>query len=278
MKNIFKSFRKHSSKTSMSEKSMSDSTSMSGDSMTSTQPSSMEVPRSGGDAPMMNADNNTMSMDDDKMMASATIQPLTVLELFQSQGCSSCPPANTNVLRLIDSDPNLLILTYEVTYWDHLGWTDTFGRSAHDDRQRQYVRALKKRSAYTPQCIVNGRVDGVGSNSKDLDSLIKKGTEVTPTNVIVKVSADQVTVNGSQGGLVQMVRYDPRTHNVSIPRGENAGRNIPHRNVVKDVTQLGSWRGGSQTFSLPKKGKDGLEAAILVQAVPGGPVIGAARV
>lgn len=277
MKNIFKSFRKHSSKTSMSEKAMSDSTSMSGDSMTSTQPSSMEAPRSGDPSQMMS--NDTMMSTDDKTMAPTSTQPLTVLELFQSQGCSSCPPANTNVLRLIDTDPSLLVLTYEVTYWDHLGWPDTFGKSAHDDRQRQYVRTLKKRSAYTPQCIVNGRVDGVGSNSKDLDSLIRKGTDVKPTNVVVEVSPDHVTVNGAQGGIVQMVRYDPRTHNVSIPRGENAGKNIPHRNIVKDVTQLGSWRGGSQTFSLPKaNGRDGLEVAILVQAAPGGPVIGAARV
>lgn len=75
---------------------------------------------------------------------------LTVIELFQSQGCSSCPPANLNVLKLAE-DPNLLILTYDVTYWDRLGWKDTFGNSAHDRRQWDYARALSRKNVFTPQ-------------------------------------------------------------------------------------------------------------------------------
>lgn len=75
---------------------------------------------------------------------------LTVVELFQSQGCSSCPPANANILRIAD-DPNLLVLTYEVTYWDRLGWKDTFGNSAFDERQRAYARSLGRTNVFTPQ-------------------------------------------------------------------------------------------------------------------------------
>ena len=75
---------------------------------------------------------------------------LTVIELFQSQGCSSCPPANSNVLKLAE-DPNLLILTYDVTYWDRLGWKDTFGNSANDRRQWEYARALSRKNVFTPQ-------------------------------------------------------------------------------------------------------------------------------
>ena len=75
---------------------------------------------------------------------------LTVVELFQSQGCSSCPPANDNVIQLVD-DPNKLVLTYEVTYWDYLGWPDTFGNKAWDNRQRDYAAAFKSRNVYTPQ-------------------------------------------------------------------------------------------------------------------------------
>ena len=75
---------------------------------------------------------------------------LTVIELFQSQGCSSCPPANSNVLKLAE-DPNLLILTYDVTYWDRLGWKDTFGNSANDRRQWDYARALSRKNVFTPQ-------------------------------------------------------------------------------------------------------------------------------
>ena len=80
----------------------------------------------------------------------APARPLTVIELFQSQGCSSCPPTNANVLKLIE-DPHLLILTYDVTYWDRLGWKDTFGNSAFDRRQWEYARALQKKNVYTPQ-------------------------------------------------------------------------------------------------------------------------------
>lgn len=75
---------------------------------------------------------------------------ITVVELFQSQGCSSCPPANGNVIELID-DPSLLVLTYEVTYWDHLGWKETFGQCVFDHRQRAYAKALGRRNVFTPQ-------------------------------------------------------------------------------------------------------------------------------
>ena len=78
------------------------------------------------------------------------MNPLTVVELFQSQGCSSCPPTNSNVLKLVD-DPNMLVLTYDVTYWDKLGWKDTFGKSAFDQRQWEYARALQRRNVFTPQ-------------------------------------------------------------------------------------------------------------------------------
>ena len=76
--------------------------------------------------------------------------PLTVVELFQSQGCSSCPPSNSNVLRLID-DPNILVLTYNVTYWDRLGWKDTFGKSSFDQRQWEYARKMQRKNVFTPQ-------------------------------------------------------------------------------------------------------------------------------
>ena len=95
----------------------------------------------------------------------------------------------------------------------------------------------------------------------------------------VEVSEGGVTVAGREGasGVVTLVRYDPNTVDVSIKRGENGGRNIPHRNIVYDVTSLGTWHGGSQTFSLPKSGNESLKMAVLVSAGRGGPVIGAAR-
>ncbi|GAM87598.1 hypothetical protein ANO11243_056250 [Dothideomycetidae sp. 11243] len=169
------------------------------------------------DSPMM---IHTMSNRDGRLPADATANattpdgPLTVIELFQSQGCSSCPPANANVLRLID-DPTKLVLTYDVTYWDHLGWKDTFGSPANDERQRQYIHALDKRNAYTPQVIVNGRADGVGATPQDLSNIVVQGTSNSPTGVniainpdfgIVKVTGPKGTVAMMQDALVLAVR------------------------------------------------------------------------
>ena len=93
------------------------------------------------------------TMSGDQPLASYSMSAdngVTVVELFQSQGCSSCPPANANILKLAQ-DPNMLVLTYEVTYWDYLGWKDTFGNSAFDQRQREYAQAFNNRSVFTPQ-------------------------------------------------------------------------------------------------------------------------------
>jgi hypothetical protein len=234
-----------------------------------------------------------------------TSPPITVLELFQSQGCSSCPPANSNILSLISQNkPEYLILTYDVTYWDYLGWKDTFGDKKWDDRQKEYARGLGTGRMYTPQVIVNGRVDGVGSRKGELDKLIQAGTQI-PFSVDISVRRDEdssrrvvtVTANtdapDSDGStsieaLVLVVRYDPGLHQVDIPRGENSGRTLPHQNVVRNVTQIGTWQPRApettQTFEFDVNGGgDGpdaerFEAAVLVQSGPGGPIIGAARV
>ncbi|GAM83853.1 hypothetical protein ANO11243_018430 [Dothideomycetidae sp. 11243] len=205
---------------------------------------------------------------------------LTVVELFQSQGCSSCPPANQNILGLME-DPDKLILTYEVTYWDHLGWKDTFGSSAHDARQRQYASAFNNRSVYTPQVIVNGRAEGVGSSSKDLRSILQRGTRGgAQSNVSVEVVDGVATITGTGEGtaLVSVVRYDPNVKDVRIARGENRGRTIPHRNVVRDITVLGVWTGQPMRFPLPGSDGQGLARAVVVQAGEGGPILAAARV
>jgi len=203
---------------------------------------------------------------------------LTVVELFQSQGCNSCPPSCDNIIALSD-DPDILVLTYQVTYWDRLGWKDTFGNSAFDTRQWDYARGLNKNSVYTPQVIVNGRIDGVGNHTDDLKSLITKGTATLSVDVVIHDS--QITVSGpeSASGLVQHVRYDPRVQDVAIERGENCGRTLPHKNVVTDVVLLGKWRGGEQMFKLPMMTGEGdsEKVAILVQAGTGGVILGAAR-
>jgi len=201
---------------------------------------------------------------------------LTVVEFFQSQGCNSCPPSNDNIM-VLSAHPNLLILTYHVTYWDSLGWKDTFGNSAFDKRQVDYAHGLKKSNVYTPQVIINGRVDGVGNCPHDLKSLIYKGIAALSADVVIRDG--QVIVSGpeSASGLVHLVRYDPHFQDVAISHGENRGKTLPHKNVVTDVVLLGEWSGGEKMFMLPTMTGEGEKTAILVQAGTGGVILGAAR-
>jgi len=187
---------------------------------------------------------------------------------------------------MVSSDPSLLLLTYEVTYWDHLGWQDTFGQSAFDRRQWEYAHKLGKRSVYTPQVIVNGAAEGVGNQKKMLEGLVKEGVREGPNGDIQIALRGSVVVIGSESpgahGTVELVRYDPRSQNVDIRRGENSGTCLPHVNVVTDVSVLGSWSGNTASFDvggLVGEGEQaGLESVILVKDGVGGRVIGAGKV
>eukprot|EP00271_Cylindrocystis_brebissonii_P008688 TRINITY_DN23166_c0_g1_i1.p1 TRINITY_DN23166_c0_g1~~TRINITY_DN23166_c0_g1_i1.p1 ORF type:complete len:220 (+),score=12.66 TRINITY_DN23166_c0_g1_i1:381-1040(+) len=204
-----------------------------------------------------------------------------VVELFQSQGCSSCPPANDRVIA-VASDPNILVLTYEVTYWDKLGWTDTFGNPAFTNRQYDYATALKRKGVYTPQVIVNGRVHGVGSRKGELEELMEQGDrgltgpEITVTDTQAYISTvTSVAGSENEGGELLLVRYNPRIVHVAIKRGENAGRNLPHANIVCEIVALGKWNGQPATVKLPKPMRSGLKTAVLLHAARGGPILAA---
>ena len=200
----------------------------------------------------------------------------TVVELFQSQGCSSCPPANANVLAIADR-PDLLVLSWQVTYWDNLGWKDTFDDPAFTRRQQDYAGAFNRAQVFTPEVVVNGRSDVVGDDPAQLDGLIRQADRGSGGPVITVVG-DRATVTGAApGAIVLLVRYDPRILQVAIRRGENGGRTLPHRNVVREVVSLGEGTGAARTFVLPASARAGLDAAILVQAGPGGPILAAAR-
>ncbi len=198
-----------------------------------------------------------------------------VIELFQSQGCSSCPPANANVLA-VAGRPDVLALSWEVTYWDYLGWKDTFGSKDFTQRQYDYAQSLGHDGVFTPQVVVNGRVDGVGAESAEVAALMRKG-ERGEGGPVVSVSATQAQVGaGSGSGQVVLVRYDPALVQIPIHRGENAGETLPHRNVVRQLAYLGAWTGQSRNFELPAPSRAGLRTAILVQAGRTGPVLAAA--
>ena len=202
-----------------------------------------------------------------------------VVELFQSQGCSSCPPANANLLA-IAGRPDILALSWQVTYWDDLGWKDTFAKPAFTARQWDYARAFRRTQVATPEIVVNGRADVVGSDRGELERLIRSADR-GDGGPRVDLSGDRVTVVGQgsgQGfGEVLLVRYDPNIEEVPIRRGENGGKTLPHRNVVRQVVRLGAWNGGTATYTLPAPEPSGLKTAILVQAGPGGAILAAAR-
>ncbi len=219
-------------------------------------------------------------------------QPLTVIELFQSQGCNSCPPTNANLLELVsrapEQTPNILLLTYHVTYWDYLGWKDPFGQKAFDQRQRDYVNRMKLRSAFTPQVIVNGRSSGVGNRKGDLGSIMKQGGAGLDMPVKVSVMSQDggevvLSVSGDPRSSsdrklqVSLVSYDPSEVDVSVPRGENAGRTLPHVNVVKDIKLLGQGLAVEEQVFVVRQSSSRNMQVVLVQDGPGGPVVGAAR-
>jgi hypothetical protein len=202
-----------------------------------------------------------------------------VVELFQSQGCSSCPPANANLMALVDR-PDVLALSFGVTYWDQLGWKDTFASPQYTARQWDYARALRHDNVFTPQVVVNGRLDGVGARPGEIEQLIQRAQRGAP-GPVVSLAADAVTVGAAptpgQGADVWLVRYDPRVVQVAIRRGENGGRTLPHRNVVRELVRLGGWRGQAERFSLPASRDPALRTAILVQTAGAGPILAAAK-
>lgn len=202
--------------------------------------------------------------------------PLTVVELFQSQGCSDCPPANANVMALSDR-PDLLTLSFGVTYWDQLGWKDTFASPQYTARQWDYARGLHHSTVYTPQVVVNGKADITGRDRGELESLIRR--EANPAAPQVAIDGGQVSVGKGTAGRydVWLVRFDPRIENVPIARGENSGITLPHKNVVKQLMKLGAWNGEPANFAIPVAPQTDLKEAVLVQAGSGGAIVAAAR-
>lgn len=201
---------------------------------------------------------------------------LHVIELFQSQGCSDCPPAEANLNAIADR-PDILALSYGVTYWDQLGWKDTFATPQYTARQWEYAKRRNRGNVWTPQVFVDGQADLVGSNRGQLDRTIGAARVSGPA---VAVRGGQISVGGGAAratpATVWVVRYDPRTVNVPIRAGENGGRTLPHKNIVHQLVSVGRWSGKAATFALPAA-RPGLATAILVQDGPGGAIIAATK-
>jgi hypothetical protein len=200
-----------------------------------------------------------------------------VVELFTSQGCSSCPPANAN-LAALSSRPGVIALSFGVTYWDYLGWKDTFAQPGFTQRQRDYSGALGHEGPFTPEIVVNGAADAVGNVRSDIVRLIDeappgRGPEIAITHDGLTLSDG---VRPARAADVWLVRYDPRVVQVPVQRGENAGVTLPHKNVVHSLERLGEWDGTREKLAM-SPATDGTRTAILVQEPNGGPIISAAQ-
>ena len=217
-------------------------------------------------------------------------RPLAVVELFTSQGCNSCPPAD-ELLSAMARAGNVVALAYHVDYWDYLGWRDTLASSDNTTRQQEYSRVFGSRSVYTPQIVVNGRQQMSGAKRSKVDGAIARmaGTRDGLTvDVEVSYSGDTVLIEtGDADGVVRdaqvvLVYFNPATQ-VEIERGANKGRVFTFWNAVSGFHTAGKWHGKKARFELPmseiaKKGAGG--CAVLVQemregGLPG-PILGAA--
>lgn len=211
--------------------------------------------------------------------AAPTAEPApVVVELFQSQGCSSCPPADM-VLNDLAGHRDVIALNFAVTYWDYLGWKDSFAQPAFTQRQRDYASAGGRNNVATPQMIVNGRVALLGSRRGEVDQAIGR-LRILDTQPAIRVSGSTIDIAAGKRGssaTLWLIRYDPRAIAVPIKAGENGGRTIVHKNIVRELTALGSWDGRAGHYTVPKA-RAGLESVLILQTGRAGPVIAARRI
>ncbi len=206
-------------------------------------------------------------------------QPLTVVELFTSQGCSSCPPADRLLDDLARRD-DLLALSYHVDYWNYIGWQDPFSRPSFSDRQRGYARQLGLRHVYTPQIVVQGRRSVVGSDRATVLEAIRDMDDARRVLIIAEV-LDDGTARVALGtpppepAELLLVVYD-RQHRTQVARGENRGRTLVNTHVVREVVRLGAWPDGGERYDVPAR-PVGEERAVILQALGNGHILGACR-
>jgi hypothetical protein len=201
-------------------------------------------------------------------------EPFAVIELFTSQGCSSCPAADKLLSELKD-DPNLITLSLPIDYWDYLGWKDTLAMPGHTARQKAYSRMRGDREVYTPQVVINGVAQVLGSSREDIEKAVAQSRDgAHPLSVPVELAQteNRVTVKlpskpGSESGEVWLCPVTGAVP-VGIGRGENRGRTITYTNVVRRWIRLGAWTGKSESFSVPVdtiKSSGGDTVAVILQ-------------
>lgn len=214
-------------------------------------------------------------------IAKAQAQGPIVVELFTSQGCSSCPPAD-QVLNQLADNPDFIALSYHVTYWDYIGWKDSLGRVFADKRQRSYSNYKRSSRVYTPQMIINGGKEFVGSRKHEANRNLSNAQAVKP------ITMAGLTPDGTmialpkikQGSYTLWIAGVKKQHEQSIKRGENRGKMITYKNTVLSLEQSKQkWNGNAQTLTMPLAKKPDIDYYVIFAQTNGyGPIQAAGKI
>ena len=220
----------------------------------------------------------------------AHADPRAVVELFTSQGCSSCPPAD-KIIGELAKDPAVIALSMPIDYWDYLGWKDTLADARFSARQKAYSRMRGDRDVYTPQAIVNGSIHVIGSDRAGIEGAIDDTTKTgsaMSVPVTMSIIGKQINVSVAASRIPTAAHGEVWICSVSkavpilIGRGENSGREITYHNVVRNLLKVGDWNGSSGNWTVPLENisRDGVDAAVVYvqdgsRDTPG-PMLGAA--
>ena len=190
-----------------------------------------------------------------------------LVEMFTSQSCSSCPPANALLQRLKAQDQDILPLSFDVTYWNDLGWKDTDSLPAATDRQDWYASLRHSTEVYTPEAVVDGRAQFVGSHEGQMRAAIAAAKAASAGDVPIGISGqDSLTLtvgSGAGAGSVLLVGYDDQ-HSTGVKAGENGGATITEVNVVRAMVPLGNWAGAALSLHAPRPA--GQHVAVILQS------------
>lgn len=206
-----------------------------------------------------------------------------VVELFTSQGCSSCPPAD-RLLGELARRPDVIALSVHVDYWDYIGWKDPFATPATTARQHAYAQTLKQRYVYTPEMVFNGAVHDPGTNAARVEKMLRQAAErvgkrANPTLSALSGGRSLIELPRTAGvplSDIWLLGVDPR-HVTSVGRGENRGATLTNVNVVRSLEKLATWNGEAARWTIPA-GKVGATTMVaLVQTTDHGPILGAAK-
>ena len=210
------------------------------------------------------------------LCASAQAQTRAVIELFTSQGCSSCPPAD-KLLAELAGDPSLVAISVPIDYWDYLGWKDTLAEPRHTARQKAYAHMRGDGQVYTPQAVVNGSIHALGSDKAAIEHAIAKtrkngAMSLAPVTLAFAQGHINLAVSEATDGPTSAEAWLcglMKTATIAIARGENKGRTITYHNVARRWIKLGDWAGQAKSWSVPMQALagDGIdEAAVLLQS------------